>query len=157
MTTPQLLAKHLLDVHFGGNWTGVNLKDQLADVSLEEALANVHGLNSILRLTYHIHYYVHTLLVVLQGGPLDAHDKFSFEHPAITKEEEWQAFLGKVFQEAEACATGIERTPEKKLQEVFVLEKYGSYHRNMLGLIEHTHYHLGQIVVLKKLIRTAAA
>jgi hypothetical protein len=28
--------------------------------------------------------------------------------------------------------------------------KYGTVLRNILGLIEHTHYHLGQIVILKK-------
>jgi hypothetical protein len=31
-----------------------------------------------------------------------------------------------------------------------VEEKYGSVLRNIMGVIEHTHYHLGQIVLLKK-------
>ncbi|HAI83731.1 MAG TPA: DUF1572 domain-containing protein, partial [Chitinophagaceae bacterium] len=29
----------------------------------------------------------------------------------------------------------------------------GTYYRNILGLIEHTHYHLGQIALIKKIIR----
>jgi hypothetical protein len=44
--------------------------------------------------------------------------------------------------------------PEEKLNDFFALEKYGTYQRNFHGLIEHTHYHLGQIAILKKLVRT---
>ncbi len=75
------LAKHFRDVHFGGNWTAVNLKDTLADVSLEEATTKVGSLNTILALVYHINYYVTAILKVLNGGPLDASDKFSYDHP----------------------------------------------------------------------------
>ena len=32
-------------------------------------------------------------------------------------------------------------------------EKYGTYYENIQGVIEHLHYHLGQIVVVKKIIR----
>ena len=31
------MAKHVRDVHFGGNWTAVNLKDALADVTWQQA------------------------------------------------------------------------------------------------------------------------
>jgi hypothetical protein len=31
--------------------------------------------------------------------------------------------------------------------------KYGNYYRNLHGIIEHTHYHLGQIVLIKKLLK----
>jgi len=33
MTLIEQIAKHFRDVYFGGNWTAVNLKDTLADVS----------------------------------------------------------------------------------------------------------------------------
>ncbi|MGN6163930.1 MAG: hypothetical protein ACTHOF_05245 [Flavisolibacter sp.] len=41
---------------------------------------------------------------------------------------------------------------DSKLDEIFVDEKYGTYYRNLQGIIEHTHYHLGQIVLIKKLL-----
>lgn len=153
MTTPQLLAKHLRDVHFGGNWTSVDLKEQLADVTHEEATAPIPSFNTIVKLAYHIHYYVRTQLQVLKGGVLDAHDKFSFDHPMIGSELEWNEFLTKCFNDAEDLAAEIEKLPEHRLAEAFTDPKYGTYHRNILGLIEHTHYHLGQIVILKKLLR----
>jgi hypothetical protein len=42
--------------------------------------------------------------------------------------------------------------PENKLEEVFDDKKYGNYYRNITGIIEHNHYHLGQIVLIKKII-----
>ncbi len=44
----------------------------------------------------------------------------------------------------------IEQLPESKLWETFSDEKYGNYYRNIHGIIEHIHYHLGQIVLIKK-------
>jgi len=45
--------------------------------------------------------------------------------------------------------------PDKKLNEIFVNEKYGTYLRNIEAVIEHSYYHLGQIVLIKKLILAA--
>ena len=42
------------------------------------------------------------------------------------------------------------------LWETFADEKYGHYYRNLHGIIEHTHYHLGQIVLIKKLLQQQA-
>ena len=35
-------------------------------------------------------------------------------------------------------------------------EKYGNYYRNVHGIIEHSHYHLGQILLVKKLLLNRA-
>jgi hypothetical protein len=41
---------------------------------------------------------------------------------------------------------------DNKLTESFVEEKYGTYYRNIDAMIEHSYYHLGQIVLLKKIL-----
>jgi len=41
---------------------------------------------------------------------------------------------------------------DQKLEEIFVDKKYGSYRRNIEGMIEHGYYHLGQISLLVKLL-----
>jgi hypothetical protein len=38
------------------------------------------------------------------------------------------------------------------LDQPFVDEKYGSYLRNIEGVIEHSYYHLGQISLIRKMI-----
>ncbi len=46
----------------------------------------------------------------------------------------------------------MEQLPEHKLWEDFTDKKYGNYYRNFHGIIEHSHYHLGQIVLIKKIL-----
>ncbi|HMN90325.1 MAG TPA: DUF1572 domain-containing protein [Saprospiraceae bacterium] len=152
MNTVQQIAKHFREVYFGSNWTDVNLKDALAGVTWQQAIAQVHDLNTIATLVFHINYYVNPQLEVLQGNPLQASDKYSFDLPPITNEADWQELVAKVFREATLFAEQVEKLPESKLHEDFADPTYGSYYRNLLGIIEHTYYHLGQIVLIKKLL-----
>lgn len=156
MSIAKQIAKHLRDVHFGGNWTTSNYKDHLADVTWEQAVTPVKGFNNILTLVFHTHYYVREVAKVLQGGTLDAKDKYSFEPPAISNQADWEQFLNKVMSDAEAFAQLIEQLPDSRLDEVFIEEKYGTYFRNLNGIIEHLHYHLGQLVFLKKMLTLRA-
>ena len=152
MHLTEQIAKQLRDVHFGGNWTASNLKENLADVSWQQATTKVYSFNTIAALVYHMNYYVSAVLKVLQGQSLDARDKYSFDHPPILSGEDWEKLLDKTWTDAENFATLIERLPESRLWEIFSDEKYGNYYRNIQGIIEHIHYHLGQIVLIKKII-----
>lgn len=147
----QQLAKHFREVYYGGNWTWVNLRDTLKDVSWEQAVAKVHDGNTIAVLVYHISYYVTVQLKVLNGGSLEGTDKDSFNCPPIRSKEDWEGLLNRVWKEADEYAALAEQFPDSRLNDYFVIEKYGTWLRNFLGLIEHTHYHLGQIVFLKKM------
>ena len=146
------LAKHLRDVHFGDNWTSVNLKNTLTDVTWQQAITKVHSFNTIVALVYHTNYFVVVVSNVLQGEPLTGSDKYSFDHPSIESRQDWEKFLDKIWADAENFANLIEQLPEHKLWEDFSDGKYGNFYRNIQGLIEHTHYHLGQIVVIKKIL-----
>lgn len=155
MTAPANIAKHLRDVYYGGNWTVSNVKDQLADVTWEQAITQVHGFNTIATLTYHIGYFVTAALGVLREGVLEAHDKYSFDHPPISSTNDWETMRDAVLADLEELAQLVEQLPETTLWEPFADAKYGTYYRNLHGIIEHTHYHLGQIALIKKLVRQA--
>lgn len=152
MSVSNQIAKQLREVHFGGNWTSVNLKDTLNGVTWQQAVTKVQSLNTIAVLVFHINYYVGAVLKVLNGGALEAHDKFSFDCPEISSEADWQQLVDKALNEAGAFAAAIEKLDDSKLSENIADPKYGNFYRNLTGIIEHTHYHLGQIVLLKKLI-----
>jgi len=152
MNTTAQIAKHFREVHFGGNWTASNLKDQLTDINWQQATEQVGSFNTIATLVFHMNYYVSAVTKVLEGGPLIAKDAYSFDHPPITTEADWEALLNKTWNEAETFAQLIEVLPDAILWEDLTHEKYGNYYRNLHGIIEHCHYHLGQIVILKKLL-----
>ncbi|MGJ1266985.1 DUF1572 domain-containing protein [Sphingobacterium spiritivorum] len=146
------LSKHFRDVHFGGNWTCVNLNDTLQNINWIQATTPVYNLNTIAMLVFHVNYYVVAITDVLTGKPLTSQDKFSFDLKPITSEEEWQHLIQKMLQDAKNLAILIENLNPSYLDLEFTDPKYGTYYRNLLGIIEHTHYHLGQISILKKIV-----
>ncbi len=147
------IARHFREVHFGGNWTTSNLRDSLANVTWRQATAQVHSFNTIATLVYHTNYYVSAVARVLRGEALDARDKDSFDQPAILSQADWEKLLEKTWADAEDFARLLEQLPEPKLWEDFADNKYGNYYRNLHGIIEHLHYHLGQIVLIKNIIK----
>jgi hypothetical protein len=147
------IAKHIRDVYFGDNWTSVNLKETLADVTWQQATTKVYSFNTIATLVFHTNYYITAVSKVLQGEPLNAKDTLSFEHSPIASEAGWEQLLNKTWADVENFATLIEQLPESKLEEDFTNKQYGNYYRNLHGIIEHVHYHLGQIVLIKKILQ----
>ncbi|WP_372973157.1 DinB family protein [Muriicola sp.] len=147
------IAKNLEGFHFGGNWTAVNLQDALAGLTWEEAHEKIASLHSIAELVYHINYFIKVVNRVLQGQPLAGKDSESFDVPKITSQEGWEAFLKEVWDDARTFTRLARDLPDQKLNEIFSDPKYGTYERNLYGLVEHGHYHLGQIVLIRKLLK----
>jgi hypothetical protein len=152
MNLSQQLAKHFREVFWGGNWTSVNLKESLEGISWQQATTKMLSFNTIAALIYHINYYIAAVTPVLQGEALNASDKYSFDLPPIQSEKDWEVLLNKLWSDAEIFARLVEQFPENKLWEDFSEGKNGNYLRNIQGIIEHTHYHLGQIVLIKKIL-----
>ena len=154
MTRNLAIANRLREVLLNGKWiANTNFKEQILSVSWEQAIQKVGNLNTIALLTFHINYYLAGLLNVFAGGKLEIKDKYSFDLPAISSQQDWENLLEKNWVDAATFATLVEQLPEEKLWETFSEEKYGNYYRNLTGIIEHTHYHLGQIVLIKKMLQ----
>ncbi len=151
------IAKHFRDVHFGGNWSTSCLREHLQDLTWEQATTPVGNLNTIAALAFHINYYVCGLINVFNGGALDIRDKYSYDLPPIQSQSDWDQFLAKIWAEAETFAQLVADMPDEILEQDFTDPKYGNYFRNLHGIIEHCHYHLGQIVVIKKLLASGNA
>ncbi|MGL5112687.1 MAG: DUF1572 domain-containing protein [Flavobacterium sp.] len=147
------IALHVKQVYFGGNWTTANFKDELADVTWQEANFALKDGNSMAKLLFHCNYYIKGLIPVLEGGTLDIKDKFSFNTPEISCEGDWEDLKNHSWEDVSLLASLIEQLPDQCLFDDFVESKYGNYYRNLTGIIEHCHYHLGQIVLLKKEVR----
>lgn len=153
MSKTQQLANRLREVVLDGNLiANTNFKEQLEHSDSEIATTKVGSLNTISLLAQHVHYYINGVSNVFKGGNLEIKDKFSFDFPPIESQEQWETFLTKFWEDTENLASLIEQIPLEKLGVSFVNEKYGTYERNIDGIIEHSYYHLGQIVVLKKIL-----
>lgn len=157
MKLTEQIANRMREVYFGENWIGANMKDQLADLTWQQAVTKFHSFNTIAALVYHTNYYICAVTKVLQGGPLDSHDKYSFDVPEIKSRNDWETLVEKTFSDANTFAELIEKLPDTKLFDDFWENKYGNYYKNLHGIIEHIHYHLGQVVLIKKMVAGSSA
>jgi uncharacterized damage-inducible protein DinB len=147
------LAKRFSDVIFNNSWVANNsYKNQLTDLPLEVVLFKYQSLHNIAALAQHVHYYIAGILNVFNGGNLDIKDIYSFNFPPINTIEQWHTFLAVFWTDAASFTQKLEEMGEDTLNSIFVKKEYGTYHFNINTLIEHSYYHLGQIVLIKKLI-----
>ena len=157
MQTSKQLAERFREVILNGLWiANTNYKDQLSNVDMIEATKKIGTFNTIATLTYHINYYIEGVSVFFETGVLTIKDKFSFEHPEIVTEDNWEQLKNSLWLNAEKFASQIEQMTNDQSDDIFVLEKYGTYHRNIDAIIEHSYYHLGKIVLIKKMIKASS-
>lgn len=153
MKRNQFIANRLREVLLNGKWiANTNFKEQVLSINWQEATQQVGNLNTIALLTFHINYYLGGLINVFENGKLEISDRYSFDLPEITSEKDWSNLVNDFLNNAEKFANHVEQMDENLLDQPFVDEKYGSYLRNIEGVIEHSYYHLGQVSLIKKMI-----
>ncbi|MBK7869760.1 MAG: DUF1572 domain-containing protein [Saprospiraceae bacterium] len=154
MENSRQLASRFREVLLNGKWiANTNYKDQLSTLTWNQAIYKIGSLNTIAALTYHINYYIAGILNVFEGGGLEIRDKYSFDLPEIRSKEDWENLLNNLLTNSEKFATHIELMSAEKLEATFIDEQYGTYRRNIEGVIEHSYYHLGQISLINKMIK----
>lgn len=158
MNLSEAIARHLLEVHYGENWTESWITRVLEDVNRMEAVHPTAGsANTIASLLHHVTFYNRVIQQRLEGidPVIDAAN--GFDLPVLGSDEDWERLKADNLQSATALAEQIRKIPDEILQEPILKEVAGSssYYRQLQGVVEHAHYHLGQIVILKNLIRKA--
>lgn len=153
MTRNITIASRLREVFLNGHWiANTNYREQIQSVNWQQATQKVGNLNTIAALTYHINYYLAGLLTAFENGRLNISDKYSFDLPPITSETDWNKLVTDFLDNAEKFADKIERTEDPVFDQVFFDDKYGTFLRNIEGVIEHSYYHLGQISLIREMI-----
>ena len=153
MTRNLTLATRLREALLDGHWIAdTNFKEQIQSVNWQQATQKVDGLNTIAALTYHINYYLAGLLTAFEKGTLEIRDKFSFDLPEIRSEIDWNKLVTDFLNNSKKFADRVEQMDDSIFDQPFVDAKYGSYLRNIEGIIEHSYYHLGQVSLIRKMI-----
>ena len=153
MSSMKSLADRFAEIYLSGRWIcGTNVAEVISSVSYVQAVKRLHDLNSIALLTFHLSYYLGGVLKVLEGGNLDISDSKSFDMSEISTDIKWKLLCDQLTDRANQLHRKIELMNQEELLGDFSEEKYGSNLRNIEGLIEHGYYHLGQIVIIRKMI-----
>ena len=70
-----------------------------------------------------------------------------------SSQKTWDKLVNQFLHNSETFAVRIEQMDDNIFDQPFVDEKYGNYLRNIEAVIEHSYYHLGQIVLIRKMIK----
>ena len=145
MSKSAFIASRIHALFFGPNWTETSLSELIQNHRFAEFLNSKVGTNSAASVLFHIHYYQKAQLSVLQGGPLLARDSESFDHPKWVNESDWLQFGTDVLETGRELELAASKLPESTWSEPFVKAEYGSYETNLIGMLEHSYYHFGQL------------
>ena len=146
------IAMHIQDCFNGENWTGVNIADTLSDVNWQQAQQQTAASkNTIASLLHHLYYWNGILLQRINGNDPVVPETNGFNVDELKNENDWNELKEKAHQSFIQLANAVKNFPQEKLSSTYAAGK-SSYYKNLQGIIEHAHYHLGQIVILKKLV-----
>lgn len=147
------IANRFREVILSGKWiANTNLHEAISDLTWQQATTQIGSLNTVALLTFHLNYYIEGVLQVLKGGTLDIRDKYSFDMPHINTQKDWEQLINSICENAEQFAFLVEQLPDDQLLTPFVDVKYGSWYKNLEGMIEHCYYHFGQVSLIKKMV-----
>lgn len=147
------IAQHIQEAFTKGNWSEVSLTDTLAGVNYTDATTVTTGsLNSIAALLYHLTYYNEIIFERLRGNIISINNSNGFDLPAIENEEDWQQLQQRCTDSVNSLVNAVKKFPEEKLFDS-IIPGYPTVYKTLHGIAEHAHYHLGQILVLKKLLK----
>jgi hypothetical protein len=148
------IAQHVTEAAEGVNWTEVDLKNVLSDISFEEAVTKtIASPNSIAEIVYHLNYYNNRLLARVNGINNAPDEANGFDMPALQNEEEWNALRANNILSARTLADAVGKIDDDKIFDLNPAN-HQTFYKNLHGCVEHVYYHLGQIFILKNLIRT---
>lgn len=89
----------------------------------------------------------------IQGQRVIIPEHNGFNVGPLQNEEEWAALKADNLASAHELAQLVLTVDDKRL-ELPILTGYSTTYKNLQGTVEHIHYHLGQMVLLKNLLRS---
>lgn len=150
----ELIATHLMDVHNGNNWTDVNLSNTLKETSWQQAQqVTPISKNTIAAIVHHISFWNRAVAERASGKKPVIGDDNGFNVHAMQSEQDWENLKADNIRSAEELADAIRQMDTDKLYTA-ILPDHSTAYKNFQGQVEHVHYHLGQIVMLKKYLDT---
>ncbi|NNV56411.1 DinB family protein [Limnovirga soli] len=154
MQTSAAIALQMKEVYEGGNWSEVDLAATLADITWAEAnIITPVSANSIAAILIHLQFYNNVVKDRLAGINTAIPDTNGFDVPKMKNAADWKLLQQNSFASALALMDVVSALPDEKLFEVLTSSGVTVY-KTLHGVVEHAYYHLGQIVMLKKIIRT---
>jgi uncharacterized damage-inducible protein DinB len=135
----------------GSPWIDVNLVDVLQEITPSQAIRKLYpDANSIWEITNHIISWRENVLERMQGVEVDTpgHNYFV---PITKGASDWPTTLKKLEASQKEWIAFLKKMEESALDTLYKPNKM-NYYEHIQGILQHDVYHLGQIVMLTKLM-----
>jgi uncharacterized damage-inducible protein DinB len=142
----------LISAHYDGSpWLDVNIADHLNGITHLEANQNIGDCNSIWQLTYHMMHWRKQNMKRIRGhnAPAPYHN-FIIEI-GDTSAKAWEK-LKADFRKTHILFIEFLATFDEADYDKIYAPNGHTYYEHIQGILVHDAYHLGQIVLLRKLI-----
>ncbi len=143
---------HTLHQTFNGTpWYGPALMDILPTLTPKQAQLRLPNSHNIAELVAHMCTWREFVIQKLHGNTeFDVTHDMNFPGINSITEKEWQALLDRLQKSQTELLQVLERCADDKLSEMVSGRSY-NFDIMLHGIIHHDLYHLGQIVLLRKL------
>ena len=148
--------KKLIKDHFNGEpWIDVGLMQTLKGLSPTDAATNINGLNSVWEIIHHITCWRITLLKRIKGEKIPSPADNYFIPVADKTPKAWRETIARLKSSQKDLLLFL----NKDIAGPDEIPAQGAYTRYELlqGVLQHDAYHLGQILLIKKMMAALKA
>jgi uncharacterized damage-inducible protein DinB len=152
MSESKRISNLYQSIYNGNPWLEVNLTKTLENVNAEQAYRKINpNLNTIWEIVTHLIQWRRNILERVQGAIVTAPDHNYFVPVIDSSEAAWEQTLQNLKKSQEAWSAFLEDFDDADFEKIYINNNH-TYYEHIHGIIQHDVYHLGQIVILKKLL-----
>jgi len=139
-------------IYNGQPWLDVTLVETLEDISAEQAYRKINpNLNTIWEIVNHLIQWRRNILKRVQGETIITPDHNYFVPVIDPSEVAWAQSLQNLAKTQEQWNAFLADFDDAHFEKIYTNNNH-TYYEHIHGIIQHDVYHLGQIVLLKKLL-----
>ena len=152
MKESQYIAKLFEDLYDGSPWIDVTIMGTLKNISPEKAAKKIApDRNSIWQILNHMIAWRENVLLRVQGTQIITPNNNYFIEITDISETEWEKTLERLDNSQQQWTNFLANLDEAQFDKIYPINKM-SYYEHIHGILQHDAYHLGQIVLLSKLV-----
>jgi uncharacterized damage-inducible protein DinB len=152
MKESQRIVALYQSVYDGNPWIDITILEVVKDIDYNDALKKIRpDFNSIWEIVNHIISWRKNVLQRVQGKILITPNHNYFETVTETSQEDWQNTLKKLEESQQEWIQFLGSFDKTDFEKIYPNNGM-TYYEHIHGIMQHDIYHLGQIVILKKLV-----
>lgn len=152
MSESKRISNLYQSIYNGNPWLEVNLTNTLQNVTAAQAYKKINpNLNTIWEIVNHLIQWRRNILERMQGEVIKTPDHNYFVPVLDPSEAAWEQSLQNLAKSQELWNAFFVDFDDADLEKIYVNNGH-TYYEHIHGIIQHDVYHLGQIVILKKML-----